>query len=407
MILLSSDLPPARGGVARYNAAVLTALAPDITPIPARLTPWWPLMILRLLFSPSCRGGARGGATVSSPPTGMGSGRAWNNRVLIVSEVLPWGTVAWLSRKLGGPRYAVIVHGLDLRNAASIPRKRLLTRRVLRGAHRVIANSAYTALLAREFGAPPDRITVIPPPIGITPALALPAQTPDVRRTYNLEHARIILSVGRLIARKGFDTLIQAMAMVQKTHPRAVLAIIGDGPERQRLHALAQREQIAVRFLGALDDATTAAWYRACDLFALLPGAVLPLLRRGSERGWKLGARGGEKTVSPPAHDIEGFGIVYLEAAAFGKPSVGTQSGGVPEAVLDNETGLLVPPNDPAAAAAAITRLLADRDLANRLAITARTRSQEFTQEHFSHHLRTAIFSPSPRGGARGGGVTP
>lgn len=285
---------------------------------------------------------------------------------LLVSEILPWGTVAWLARKLGGPRYAVIVHGLDLRNAAAIPRKRQLARRVFRGAYRIIANSAYTASLARELGAPPDRITVIPPPIGITPALALPAQTPDVRRAHNLEHARIILSVGRLIARKGFDTLIQAMAVVQRTHPRAVLAIVGDGPERQRLQALAKREQIAVRFLGALDDATTAAWYRACDLLALLPREL-------------------------PNNDIEGFGIVYLEAAVFGKPSVGTQSGGVPEAVLDNETGLLVPPNDPAAAATAITRLLSDRDLANRLATAARTRAQEFTQEQFSNRLRTVL----------------
>lgn len=340
MILLSSDLPPARGGVARYNAAILTALAPDITPIPARLTPWWPLMVPRVLLQ--------------------------FTSLLLVSEILPWGTVAWLARKLGGPRYAVIVHGLDLRNAARIPRKHRLARRVLRGAHHIIANSAYTASLAREIGAPPDRITVIPPPIGITPSLAQPAQTPDVRCTHNLEHARIVLSVGRLIARKGFDTLIRAMAMVQKTHPRAVLAIIGDGPERQRLQALAQREQIAVRFLGALDDATTAAWYRACDLFSLLPREL-------------------------PNNDIEGFGIVYLEAAAFGKPSVGTPSGGVPEAVLDNETGLLVQPNDPAAAAAAITRLLSDRTLAERLTTAAHTRAQNFTQEHFSHHLRTAL----------------
>jgi phosphatidylinositol alpha-1,6-mannosyltransferase len=355
--------------VARYNAAVLSALAPNVTTILVRLTRWWPLMVFRVLFQ-----------SFSPPPARRGSTRGRAQTILFISEILPWGTVAWLSRKLGGPRYAVMVHGLDLQNAMRVPRKRWFARRVLRGAHRIIANSAYTASLACELGVTPNHITIIPPAIGITPALAQPAQTPDVRRANSLEHARIILSVGRLIARKGFDTLIQAMTIVQRTHPRAVLAIIGDGPERPRLESLARHEQIAVRFPGALDDMTIAAWYAACDVFALLPRELPPQsflpLPGGGEGG------GG---------DVEGFGIVYLEAGAFGKPVVGTRSGGVPEAVLDNETGLLVPPDDPVAAAAAITRLLSDRTIAERLGAAGRTRSQEFTRESFARHFRAAL----------------
>lgn len=385
--LLSPDLPPNRGGVARYNAAVLAALAPDITTIRARLTYWWPFSVFRVLCTTALhaiRGAhSRFRAQVRMNHLIFSTPRSF----LIVSEILPWGTVAWISRKLSGPRYAVIVHGLDLHNAARVPRKRWLACRVLRDAHRVIANSAYTAALARELGAPSDRTAVVPPPIGITPALALPANVPDVRAQYHLEHSRIVLSVGRLIARKGFDTLIRAVAIVQRTHPRAVFAIIGEGPERQRLEAIAQREQIAVRFLGALDDATTAAWYRACDIFALLP-RELPLLNFLPPKNGGGVRRDGVQLV-----DVEGFGIVYLEAGAFGKPVVGTRSGGVPEAVLDGETGLLVPPDDPEAAAAAITRLLSDRDLAQRLGAIAHTRAQEFTQEQFAARLRTVLTS--------------
>jgi phosphatidylinositol alpha-1,6-mannosyltransferase len=228
-------------------------------------------------------------------------------------------------------------------------------------------NSAHTGATAQLLGADSSRLHVIPPPIGITPALTQPAQTPDVRRIHHLEHSRIVLSVGRLVARKGFDTLVRAMTIVQRTHPRATLVVIGDGPECDALEVLAKVERASARFLGQLDDATIAAWYAASDVFALLPRELLD-------------------------GDVEGFGIVYLEAGAFGKPVVGTRSGGVPEAVVDGETGLIVPPDDSAAAAEAITLLLRDRDLAQRLGAEGARRAQEqYGDTQFASRLRAAL----------------
>jgi len=208
----------------------------------------------------------------------------------------------------------------------------------------------------------------VPPPLGITPDLTRSASVADVRVRERLERARIVLSVGRLVARKGFDTLIRAVALLRREFPRAVLALAGDGPERPRLEALARAERLAVRFLPGLTDAELAAWYRACDVFALLP----------DER-----ADG----------DVEGFGIVYLEAGAFGKPVVGTRSGGVPEAVLDGETGILVPPQDPAAACAAIARLFRDPHAAQRLGANgARRVAQTHGSERFAAAIRSALL---------------
>ncbi len=346
-LLVTSDLPPRRGGVARYHAAVITALGEDGAAHLVRLDQHW----LRLLWQ---------------LPVALQRHRASG---LIVGEILPIGTVAWALRTILGIPYVVMCHGLDLRNALRVPRKRWLARHILRNARSVIVNSAHTAATARSLGADPVRLHVVPPPIGVTPALAQPAQTPDVRRAHHLEHGRIVLSVGRLVARKGFDTLIRAMAIVQRTHPRATLVVIGDGPERDALESLAKAERASVRFLGQRDDVTTAAWYAASDVFALLPREL-------------------------PDGDVEGFGIVYLEAGAFGKPVVGTRSGGVPEAVVDGETGLLVPPDDSAAAAEVITVLLRDRDLAARLGANGHRRTvEEFSTERFAERIRSALAS--------------
>jgi len=242
-----------------------------------------------------------------------------------------------------------------------------MARLVFRGATQIIVNSTFTAALTRQLSADAARVHIVPPPLGITPALTRPAQTPDIRTSKDLQHARIIYSVGRLVPRKGFDTLIRAVATLRRTFPQVVLAIAGDGPDRGRLEALARSERLAVRFLGNLEDADCAAWYAACDIFALLP--------RELSDG-----------------DVEGFGIVYLEAGSFGKPVLGTRSGGVPEAVIDQHTGLLVPADDPNAAAGALASLLRDPDLRKRLGAEGERRArEEYSDEQFSAHLHAAL----------------
>ncbi|MBI4449599.1 glycosyltransferase [Candidatus Uhrbacteria bacterium] len=345
-LLTTSDLPPRRGGVARYHAAVLRALGGDGAVYAVPPDHHWTRLFLQL---PRARLRAHADA-------------------LLVGEVLPIGTIAWILRMMTGTRYAVMCHGLDLRNALRVPRKRWLTQRVLRRADHIIVNSRFTASLVERLGVGSQRVRIVPPPLGVTPNLERSASIASVRAQDGLQHARIILSVGRLVPRKGFDTLIRAVALLRREFPRAMLALAGDGPDRARLEAIARSERIAVRFLGNLDDANIAAWYTDCDVFALLP--------RELSDG-----------------DVEGFGIVYLEAGAFGKPVVGTRSGGAPEAVIDGINGLLVPQDDPIAASAALATLLRDRDLAQRLGAQGERRArEEFSDEQFAARLRAALI---------------
>ncbi|MDO8621708.1 MAG: glycosyltransferase [bacterium] len=344
-LLATSDLPPRRGGVARYHAAVLRALGEDGSVYAVPLDHHWMRLLLQL---PRERLRAHAGA-------------------LLVGEVLPIGTIAWILRMMTGMRYVVMCHGLDLRNALRVPRKRWLAQRVLRHADHIIVNSRFTASLVERLGVGSQRVRIVPPPLGVTPRLARAASIANVRSQDGLENARIILSVGRLVTRKGFDTLIRAFALLRREFPRVILAIAGDGPDRARLEAIARSERIAVRFLGDLDDANLAAWYTDCDVFALLPREL-------------------------PNGDVEGFGIVYCEAGSFGKSVVGTRSGGVPEAVTDGVNGLLVPPDDPVAASVALAALFRDHDLAHRLgAEGARRAREELSDEQFVTRLRAAL----------------
>lgn len=342
IVVLTADLPPRRGGVARYHAAVLAALGASAEVVRPQEDLHWLRSVLALL-------------------------RRRRADFVLVGEVLPYGTVAWIASRVTRTPYAVICHGLDLQNAMRVPRKRAVARRVLRGAAMVIANSEMTAALARAAGAVSERIAVVPPPVGITPELLRDGSVEHLRSDHALDGVRIVLAVGRLIARKGFDTFLMAMAEVIRAHPDVIPVIAGDGPEREALGALANRLGVPVRWVHDADDATLAAWYAACDVFALLPREL-------------------------PNGDVEGFGIVYLEAGAFGKPVVGTWSGGVPEAVADGVTGTLVPPDEPAAAAVAMRRLLEDTELAARLGMAGAERvRREFSREQFAKRLHTTL----------------
>src|SRR5262249_28770373 len=153
----------------------------------------------------------------------------------------------------------------------------------------------------------------------------------------------LFLTVARLIPRKGIDTVLRALATVVLSVPRVAYCIVGEGPEEARLKTLVNDYGLTphVIFAGALEFGALAAAYRAADVFVMTP----------RESG----------------HSVEGFGIVYLEAGAFGLPVIGSRSGGVPDAIIDGETGLLVEPDDAEGLARILVRLLTDRALATRL----------------------------------------
>jgi len=274
---------------------------------------------------------------------------------IIVSHLLPMGEMAYKIKRRRKIPYMVIVHGMDLALALSSgDRKRRNAERIIHAADMVVANSEYTARLAESLGAVKDRITVVRPSPEFPADTVVPeAKLAETRQKYGLEGVFTVLSVGRLVARKGFDIGIKALAELKNRGQKARLVIVGDGPERKRLEKLAAELDLAeaVVFAGAAAADELAALYSACDVLVMTPKS--------------LGA------------DVEGFGIVYLEANLFGKPAIGSRSGGVPEAVLHEETGLLVQPGDALELAEAVQRLASDPALKERLGANGRRRVLE------------------------------
>lgn len=222
--------------------------------------------------------------------------------------------------------------------------------------------SHYTADLLHERGVPPGRTHVVPN--GTDPDCFRPHDDTSLRQRLGLADRSLLLTVGRLVRRKGIDTVLRALPTVIQTCPDVAYVIAGTGPDRARLERIATclgvRER--VRFVGDIDHNRLPLYYSAADLF------VMPARQ------------------DPP--DVEGFGLVFLEANACGTPVVGTCSGGIPDAVQDGETGLLIPPDAPDALAEATLYVLTTSGVAETLGRQGRRRAvQEASWDHIADHL--------------------
>ncbi len=228
------------------------------------------------------------------------------------------------------PRYACFAYAYEFLKVARWPLVRRFYNRIYAGAVAVVAISAFTRDALVRFGVAPARIHTVLPGVEVDPASPAGA-------VGGAGEGRgcTIGTCSRLIARKGHDLVLRALPALLARVPNLRYRIAGDGPARAGLEALAVSLGVrgAVEFLGVVPDAQLGAFYRALDIF------VMP-------------AR------DDRAHGhVEGFGLVYLEAAREGVPSVAARTGGVPEAVLDGETGLLVAPEDVEGLAEALLRL--------------------------------------------------
>jgi phosphatidylinositol alpha-1,6-mannosyltransferase len=250
----------------------------------------------------------------------------------------------WAHERTGIP-YGVIVHGGDLlalrHNFRESRIKRHTARALLGSAEVLVANSRWTHDLAcdvlRELELPERTLRVRVVPLGTDPAAFRPGLDPaPLAARYRLPPGRWLLTVARLVPHKGIDTTIRALALLGRDHAELRYAVVGQGGDRPALEALAAGLGVAdrVHFLPDVAD----------DLLPL--AYALATVYVGVSR---LTAR-----------DVEGFGIALLEASASGKPVVAGRSGGMPDAVRDGETGLLVDPESAEAVAAAVGGLLAD-----------------------------------------------
>jgi phosphatidylinositol alpha-1,6-mannosyltransferase len=207
-------------------------------------------------------------------------------------------------------------------------------RQALRRADRILAGSEYTAGLVRDLGVEPGRIAVTR--YGTDPSRFCPRDASALRERLGLGGRPVLLTISRLVARKGIDSVLAVLPSVRRAVPGVAYVVAGDGPERGRLEAEARAHGVAdaVHFVGPVEDEELPLWYSLGDVF------VMP------------------SRSEPP--DVEGFGIVFLEAGACERPVVALRSGGVPDAVADGVSGLLVEPDDPRALGARLSELLLD-----------------------------------------------
>jgi phosphatidylinositol alpha-1,6-mannosyltransferase len=286
------------------------------------------------------------------------------NTVIHCGRALPEGVAAFLARMLWGSRYVCWAHGEDLTGALASREFTLLTKLVYRCASAALANSRNTASLLEGLGVSRDKIHVVYPAVDAE-RFHPGVDGSEVRRKYAGDGDVLLLSVGRLQRRKGHDIAIRAIAALRDALPRLRYVIAGDGEERARLEGLVAEHQVGDRvfFAGVVADADLPAYYAACDVF-LLPNRV--------DDG-----------------DIEGFGIVFLEAAASGRPVIGGDSGGVPEAVERDLTGLLVDGANVDAVSSAIRELATSETLRKAMGVAGRRRAVD----GFSWQRAAAIVS--------------
>lgn len=269
------------------------------------------------------------------------------------------GFGGWLARRFQrrfGLPYDTFAYGFEFLKFRRNPPARSFLVNIYKAADRVLSISDYTTGELLRFGVPPERITRIR--LGVDTKRFRPdVDGTPLRHRWNAGEKTVLLSVGRLIPRKGHRLVIQAMREILPRHPDLVYWIAGRGPERDPLESLVRRLGLEshVQFLGYLPEDELPQLYAASDLF------ILPTQQVGES--------------------VEGYGLVFLEAAACGKPSVAGRTGGVPEAVRDGETGVLIDSFDSVCLAGALIDLLNRPERIRSLGQAALRRAEQFSVE--------------------------
>lgn len=334
VLLATLEFPPDVGGVASYyyrlsaqtNELDLMVWKPE-----EKFSPWWwrGLHAVRRII------------------------RLEKPKYILVGHILPLGTIVWLLSFFNGIPYAVFVHGMDIMVPQAYGRKRTLIMRILERAHRIITVSRYTEQEIKRLlpESEHDKIRLLPPGPSITPAVLSASDTPlqNVPSPY-------ILSVGRLVERKGFDQTIRALADLPPAYANIHYVIAGAGAYGPKLQLLSEEMGVSnrVHILSGLSDVKIAQLYEHC-LFFMMPSRIVN------------------------TQDFEGFGIAVLEANSFGKCAVGGNTAGMTDAILDGKTGLLVDPDDVNEIRDAMVRLISQPDKIQRLGEQAK---QWVTTEH-------------------------
>ena len=263
-------------------------------------------------------------------------------------RVIHEGVSAWLLSLISNVKFVCYVHGEDVETAATSGEHNLMVKQVCKASQYLICNSHNSANIVKRLNyATDEKIEVLHP--GVDAQVFKPAE-PDAafKEKMGWTNKFVILTVGRLQQRKGQDKMIEAMPAILKQHPNALYAVVGSGECKQDLeHLIAQLNlEDHVQLLSEITDKDMIACYQQCDLF------ILP-----------------NRTID---NDIEGFGMVLVEAQACGKAVIAGDSGGTRETMLVGESGLVVDCSEAGNIANAILHLIAQGDLISNLGHTGR-----------------------------------
>jgi phosphatidyl-myo-inositol dimannoside synthase len=370
-LIVTNDFPPRQGGIQSFLHSLALRLPADSLTVYA---PKWdgarefdarqPFEVIRhptslMLPVPSVIRRA------------VGIARARHAEAVVFGAAAPLGLITPALRRAGIQRAVAITHGHEA-GWAALPGARNLLHRIGEAVDVVTYLGEYFRVrVSRALSADAAARMVRLAP-GVDAALFRPDPEVGVaiKKRYGLAGRPVVLCVSRLVPRKGQDTLIRAWPAVQKQVADAALLIVGGGPYSGELQRLAERTGVApsVHLTGPVPAAELPAHYAVGDVFAM------PCRTR----------RGGL--------DVEGLGIVYLEASATGLPVIGGDSGGAPDAILEGESGYVVPGKDAAALAARVTGLLRDPDTARAMGEKGRAWvERDWSWDLTAARLRAAI----------------
>jgi len=282
---------------------------------------------------------------------------------VVLDPALPLGLV--------GPAlklpYMVVLHGAEVTVPGRLPGSKQVLGHVLRGARHVIAAGGYPAREGEHAAGRALPVTIVPP--GVDTKRFVPVADADraaVRARFGIApDEEVVLGMSRLVTRKGYDTVIRAVAQLAPHRPRLRLVIGSTGRDESRLRSIASETNAPVTFLGRVAHDDLPLLYGCADVFTMM-----------CRNRWA-------------GLEQEGFGIVFVEAAACGTPQIAGDSGGSAEAVVDGETGFVMPnPTDSSALAARIAQVLDDEPLRRRMAAASRSRAvAEFDYDVLARRL--------------------
>jgi phosphatidylinositol alpha-1,6-mannosyltransferase len=301
--------------------------------------------------------------------------------LVLCGVAFPSAILVSFACSLTGTPYVVYSHGEDVTVVRGTLLRRALVSAALRRARGVMTNSSFTRREVLSLNVPPEKVHWVPPSIGLEAfASVRPEAVTRLRDRYGLHGKRVILTVARIEARKGQDMIIRALAALRRTDDDLHYLIVGKG-DATGLQALAQSAGVKdnVTFAGYVHEGDLPTFYHLCDVYAMVSR-------------W-----------DPATKEVEGFGIVYLEAAACGKPCVAGSDGGAADAVEHGVTGFVVDPNSVESVSDALRTLLSDPGKATAFGRDGQRRVHElFGKDNLTEQVERLLQpvgpAPSPAG---------